>query len=343
MSKFITVVLTVPIACFLGACAGILFLNQPTGVEAKDIEIQKGASVEQIGRQLYGERLIRSPRVLQIFAYLKGSSRKLMAGVHPFDGRMTTWQVLHELEHPRDVTVNVTIPEGLRKERVAALLAEKLNLDEQKLLALMKDPAFCKSLSVPAKDLEGYLFPETYQFSAIASEQRVLHRIVKHFHTVFDERLQKRARARGMSVHEVVTLASIVEGETCWDNERDSIAAVYHNRLKKKMRLQADPTVQYALPDGPRRLFYSDYRYDSPYNTYRYGGLPPGPIGSPSRASIEAVLFPADIDYLYFVATGEGGHIFTRTFQAHADAKQKTLAARENSWRESEESEASEE
>ena len=334
MSKFVFVLLVVPIVCILGACTGIFFFNRPTGVAAQNVEIQKGASVEQIARQLHRERLIRSPHLLQLFAYFKGSSRHLMAGVHPFDGGMTTYGVLLELERSRDVTLKVTIPEGLRKEKIAAILVKKLDLDEQKLLALMNDPAFCKTLSVPGDDLEGYLFPETYQLLAITSEQRVLRRIVGHFHTVFDERLKKRARKIEMSMHEVVILASIVEGETCWDNERDTIAAVYHNRLKKGMRLQADPTVQYALPDGPRRLFYKDYDYDSPYNTYRHAGLPPGPIGSPGRASIEAALFPADVDYLFFVATGKGGHIFSRTFEEHTAAKQKTTPARENSWRE---------
>lgn len=337
MSKFIFVLLVVPIACILVACAGIFFLNRPTGVAAKNVEIQKGASVEQIARQLHRERLIHNPHLLQLFAYFKGSSRHLKAGVHPFDGRMTTYGVLIELERSRDVTVAVTIPEGLRKEKIAAILSKKLDLDERKLIALMNDPAFCKTLSVPADDLEGYLFPETYQFLAITSERRALRRIVEHFHAAFDERLKKRARAIGMSMHEVVALASIVEGETCWDDERDTIAAVYHNRLKKGMRLQADPTVQYAIPDGPRRLFYKDYDYDSPYNTYRHAGLPPGPIGSPGRASIEAALFPADVDYLFFVATGDGGHVFTRTFKEHTVAKEKTTAARENSWRESEE------
>lgn len=337
MSKFIFALLVVPIVCILGVCTGIFFFNRPTGVAAQNVEIQKGASVEQIARQLHRERLIRNPHLLRFFAYFKGSSRHLKAGVHPFHGRMTTYGVLLELERSRDVTADVTIPEGLRKEKIAAILAGKLDLDERKLLALMNDPAFCKTLSVPADNLEGYLFPETYQLLAITSERRALRRIVEHFHAMFDERLKKRAREIGMDMHEVVTLASIVEGETCWDNERDTIAAVYHNRLKKGMRLQADPTVQYALPDGPRRLFYKDYDYDSPYNTYRHGGLPPGPIGSPGRASIEAALFPADVDYLFFVATGKGGHVFTRTFEEHTAAKQKTTPARENSWRESEE------
>ncbi len=332
MKRFLFILSIVPIVCVLGACTGIFIFNRPTGVGKKEVEIRHGATVKQIGQQLYRKRLIHSPRLLQFFAHFNGSSRRLKAGIHPFDGQMTTWEVLSELERPRDITQNVTVPEGLKKEQVAEILSKKLNLDQKKLLLLMYSPTFCKTLSVQAKDLEGYLFPETYNFSTTVSEQQVLRRMAEHCHAVFDERLQRRARELEMSIHEVITLASIIEGETSWDSERDTIAAVYHNRLKKGMRLQADPTVQYALPGESRRLFYKDYSYDSPYNTYRHAGLPPGPINSPGRASIEAALFPADVDYLYFVATGEGGHIFTRTLQEHAAAKKRTASVRKKTW-----------
>lgn len=317
----------------IGLCAAVFILNRPTGIGQKDVEVKKGMTVGQIGQVLFRERLIRSPRMLQIFAYLIGTSRRLTAGVHPFGGRMTTWQVLLELERPRDVTRDVTIREGLRKEKVAEVLAEKLNLDRSKLLPLMDSPGFCKQLGIQAKDLEGYLFPETYKFSVAATESQVLSVMVAHFKDVFDKRFQNRANEMDMSVHEVVTLASIIEGEAQVDDERPIIAAVYHNRLKRGMRLQADPTVQYALPDGPRRLFNKDYWFDSPYNTYRHGGLPPGPIGNPGRASIEATLFPADVDYLYFVAKGDGGHVFSVTAKEHEAAKRQTLSARRNLWR----------
>ncbi len=332
MKRFLFILSIVPIVGVLVACTGIFIFNRPTGVGKKEVEIRHGSTVKQISQQLYRKRLIHSPRLLQILAQLNGSSRRLKAGIHPLDGQMTTWEVLLALEHSREATQNVTISEGLEKTKIAAILSEEMNLDQKKLLLLMNSPTFCKTLSVQAKDLEGYLFPETYNFPITASEQQVLHRMVEHCHAVFDERLQSRARELEMSIHEVITLASIIEGETSWDSERDTIAAVYHNRLKKSMRLQADPTVQYALPGEPRRLFYKDYTYDSPYNTYRQAGLPPGPINSPGRASIEAALFPADVDYLYFVATGKGGHIFTRTLQEHQAAKKRTASVRKNTW-----------
>ncbi|MCY3868784.1 MAG: endolytic transglycosylase MltG [Gemmatimonadetes bacterium] len=332
MKRFLFILSIVPIVCILVACTGIFIFNRPTGVGKKEVEIRPGATVKQISHQLYGKRLIHSPRLLQFLAQLNGSSRRLKAGIHPFDGQMTTWEILLELERSRDVTQDVTVLEGLEKKQVAAILSEKLKLDQNKLLLLMNSAAFCKTLSVQAKDLEGYLFPETYNFPTTASEQQVLRRMVEHCQAVFEERLQRRADELEMSIHEVITLASIIEGETSWDSERDTIAAVYHNRLKKGMRLQADPTVQYALPGEPRRLFYKDYDFDSPYNTYRHAGLPPGPINSPGRASIEAALFPADVNYLYFVATGAGGHVFTRTLQEHVAAKKRTASARENTW-----------
>ncbi len=332
MKRFLFILSIAPIVGVLVACAGIFIFNQPTGVGKKEVEIRHGSTVKQISQQLYRKRLIHSPRLLQILAQLNGSSRRLKAGIHSLDGQMTTWEVLLALERSRDVTQNVTILEGLEKTQIAAILSEKMNLDQKKLLLLMNSAAFCKTLSVQAKDLEGYLFPETYNFPITVSEQQVLRRMVEHCRAVFDERLQSRARELEMSIHEVITLASIIEGETSWDSERDTIAAVYHNRLKKGMRLQADPTVQYALPGEPRRLFYKDYNYESPYNTYRQAGLPPGPINSPGRASIEAALFPADVDYFYFVATGKGGHIFTRTLQEHKAATRKTASAREITW-----------
>lgn len=317
----------------VGAFGTAWWLNRPTGAKETIVTIKPGMSVKEIGEVLYQSDLIRSPQLLGVFARLNGTGRRLMPGPHPFHGNMTTWQVLRELERPREVLVDVTLPEGLRMEQTAEVLAKKLNLDQSLLLKLMKDAEFSALLGVKANNLEGYLFPETYKVSASADERRVVSTLVSHFFAAFDDTMLKRAKEVGMSVHEVVILASIVEGEAQVDEERSTIAAVYLNRLKKNMRLQADPTVQYALPDGPRRLFYKDYQYDSPYNTYRHNGLPPGPISSPGKASMKAVLYPANVDYIYFVARGDGSHVFSRTSEEHELAKQKTLSARRKLWK----------
>ncbi len=318
-----------------GAMGAIYALNRPTGGRSREVTIKTGMSVAEIAGLLHREGIIRSPRLLRTLSVLNGTSRRLTAGVHRFHGGMTAWQVLLELEVPRDVTRDVTIPEGLRREQIARLLAESLELDEGELLALTSDAALCRELGVEAKTLEGYLFPETYKFSLAMTERQVVELMVNHFFGILGPRTRKRARDAGMSVHEVVTLASIIEGEAVLDHERPLISAVYHNRLQKRMRLQADPTVQYAIPDGPRRLFNRDYKIDSPYNTYRHYGLPPGPILSPGEASIRAAIEPADVSYLYFVAQGDGSHIFSRTMQEHEAAKRKTRRARRSTWRRS--------
>lgn len=317
----------------LGLFGSAWWFNQATGAPSQVVVIEQGMTVPEIGRRLHQAKLIRSPQLLRVFARLNGTGRRLMAGPHPFHGHMTTWQVLRELERPREKLVDITLPEGLRMEVVAKTLASKLRLNEALLLKLMRDPDFCRSLGVPAKTLEGYLFPETYKVSAATDEKKILTMLVSHFFAAFDAKMRTRSQKVGMTMHEVVILASIVEGEAQLDEERSTIAAVYLNRLKKNMRLQADPTVQYALPDGPRRLFYKDYQYKSPYNTYRNNGLPPGPISSPGKASMKAVLYPASVDYIYFVARGDGSHVFSRTSKEHEVAKQQTARARRKTWK----------
>jgi UPF0755 protein len=331
-----TVAATCSVVALFGTGAGVVsaiyLLNRPTGSPRRDVHIEKGMSVATIGRELQNEGLIRSPSFLRALSLVAGTSRKLTAGDHPFHGGMTTWEILKELEVPRDVTRDVTIPEGFRLEQAVTVISDSLGLSSEKLLELTKSPAFCKSLGVKAATLEGYLFPETYRFSLSMTEQQVLELMVGHFFKVFDSEMLSQARKRGMSLHEVVILGSIIEGEARIDEERPVISAVYHNRLRRKMRLQADPTVQYALKEGPRRLFYRDYAIDSPYNTYRIRGLPPGPIMSPGEASLRAALQPADVDYVYFVAQGDGSHLFSRTGAEHQRAKRKTYRARRDDW-----------
>ena len=319
--------------CVVGILGAAWWLNRPTGATEQIVAIEPGMTVPQIGHHLYTVGLIRSPHLLRFFARLNGTGRRLMAGPHPFHGNMTTWQVLRELERPREQLVDITVPEGLRMSQTVKILANKLDMEVEVLLDLVQDTEFCKSLGVSVGNLEGYMFPETYRVSAATTEKKMLTTMVEHFWGAFAPRFRSRAKQIGLSLHDVVILASIVEGEAQLDAERSTVAAVYHNRLKKKMRLQADPTVQYALPDGPRRLFYKDYQYDSPYNTYRHRGLPPGPISSPGKASIEAVLYPADVDYIYFVARGDGSHVFTRTSKEHELAKQQTKNARRKTWK----------
>ena len=236
------------------------------------------------------------------------------------------------LQHGRPPTVTVTIPEGRRAEEIAEILHQAGLVDPQEFLALVRSGegfafAFLEDRPPEASpSLEGYLFPDTYQIPRDSDARAIITLLLSTFDARFTEEMRARAHEQGLTVHEVVTLASIVEREAVLPEERPLIASVFRNRLARGMKLDADPTVQYAMGYDEaqktwwRTLLVEDYQFDSPYNTYRRVGLPPGPICNPGLASIEAVLSPEDTDYLYFVANtvaGDGSHVFARTFEEH--------------------------
>jgi len=212
----------------------------------------------------------------------------------------------------------VTLPEGLRIGQIAAVLEARLEIDSAAFVALAHDSAFIAELGIGAPSLEGYLFPETYFFSFGIGERRVIRAMVEQLRA----RLP-RTMPPDRTLHQVLTLASIIEGEAMLAGEMDTIASVYCNRLSAGMCLQADPTIQYLIEGTPRRLLNRDLEIDSPYNTYKYAGLPPGPINSPGLDAILAAVEPAKTGYLYFVADGEGGHIFSTTLREHLRAKRR--------------------
>jgi UPF0755 protein len=190
------------------------------------------------------------------------------------------------------------------------------------------DDRFTQGMGITASNLEGYLFPDTYRLSWSTTPEKVAQVMVEQFRKTITDSLMRRAEEIGFSLAQVVTLASMIEAEAKDGNERDLISAVYHNRLRRGMLLQCDPTVIYALPKLDRPLLLKDLEVDSPYNTYRYPGLPPGPICNPGKASILAALYPAGVNYLYFVATGEGSHIFSATLAQHNLARARVKRAK---------------
>jgi len=215
----------------------------------------------------------------------------------------------------------VTVPEGLRADQVAALLHDRARIDRMAFLALVGDSSFTRSLGISSNRAEGYLYPDTYPFYPLLTPEEVLRVMVDRALRVFGEEMALPGAREGLSLHQLVTLASIVEAEAQVPSERPRIAAVFYNRLRRGMMLQSDPTVLYALGEWKKRTFYSDLDVQSPYNTYRNRGLPPGPICSPGRAAIHSVLFPSsDSSELYFVARGDGTHIFSRTWEDHLRA-----------------------
>lgn len=282
----------------------------------KTVVISKGRSFAAAAEILRDSGIISNTFVFRVVGKVFGI-QTVKAGKYTFDNGVSTLELMRDLQTGRNATsFFVTIPEGYRARQIARALRRDVGIDTAKFMALC---AKAGEFDLPGRagSLEGYLFPDTYDFPWHEDERVILSRMVNQYRRFFADSLVRRAAALKLTVNEVMTIASIVEGEAVRDDERPIIAGLYYNRLKKKMRLEADPTIQYAIPDGPRRLTYNDLQLESPYNTYRKAGLPPGPINNPGRASILAALYPAKHNYLFFVADGNGGHVFARTYDEH--------------------------
>jgi UPF0755 protein len=225
-------------------------------------------------------------------------------------------QVLETLVSGTEVLVRLIIPEGLMLSELAQRVQAQIGIDPQAFLTAARDSAMLELVGAPAEDLEGYLYPSTYYVATHATALDIVRQMVGEFESRWRSQWNRRLTELGMTRHEIVILASIIEGEVRYRPDGKFVSSVYHNRLSRRMRLQADPTVIYALGHR-RRLYQRDYQIESPYNTYRIDGLPPGPISQPSQMSLEAALFPANTDFLYFVARPDGKHVFSRTHREH--------------------------
>ncbi len=314
------------VAAFLGT---VIFLNRPgPGVGQADVVIEEGMSAAQIGGLLQAKGIVASRSFFTLMAKLYGLENKLRAGKYHFVGPTTVLSALERLRAGGALIQQITIPEGLTVRQIAAVFQGAIQVDSASFVALTRNRDFCRKLGISAPNLEGYLFPDTYRFYWKTSEEKILETMAGRFHSIFADSLRQRATQIGMTVHQVVTLASIIEKEAQVPEERPLISAVFHRRLKLGMPLQADPTVIYALGGRKRKLSKADTRVNSPYNTYLHRGLPPGPICNPGRGSILAALYPAKVDYLYFVAKGDGTHIFTKSLNAHINAKNRVKRMR---------------
>jgi UPF0755 protein len=282
------------------------------------VSIERGASVMQIAAILEEQDVISNRFLFLIAARFFEKSDKLKAGTYLFTEPMSIIGVLNDLAAGRHrIELWVTIPEGLSAKRIAQILKGTSDIDTKRFLDLASDRDYAESLGIDAPGLEGYLFPDTYLFKVHDKPEHIISLMVGRFKSKVDRNMLDRMKKRGRSLHEIMTMASIVEGETRVPGERARVAGVYYNRLDCGMLLQADPTIQYIIPDGPRRLLYEDLRIKSPYNTYRIKGLPPGPINNPGLECIEAAIDPERHGYLFFVANGRGGHTFSRTYEEH--------------------------
>lgn len=287
------------------------------------VTIPRGSGLSAVADTLGAHGIVRWPAGFRLYGRWKGATSSLKPGVYELR-RGTGWDVaLHKIVSGDVVKVRVVIPEGWTAAQIAERLARVTGKPADSVVALLADTAAPGRYGVPGPTLEGYLYPATYVFPLGTPPQRMVRAMVQRYRKVWTPPMHARADSLGMSERDVVTLASIVEKEAKTWTERPTISAVYHNRLRIGMPLQADPTVQYALGVHQARLLYRDIREvaDNPYNTYRRRGLPPGPIASPSRGAIEAALRPADVPYLYFVAQPNGTHVFTRSLAEHNAAK----------------------
>lgn len=310
------------------AVAGYLAyrLEHPAGRESGDevtIVFETGTPTAQIFRRLEKEGVVEDARLVEIYYRVHRSATTLQAGEYLFTRPMAIDEVINRMGRGDVVKHAVVVPEGLTAEETFELFWKRGVGGPEAFRAAMRETELLPGVTSGVSDLEGFLFPETYVVTRSTSAAQIVDRMVAQFRKNFTPQMREQAQSLGLTVRQAVTLASIVEKESALPHEGRLIAGVYLNRLRLGMRLQADPTIVFAMKQEGRWrgvLHRSDYGYESPYNTYLYAGLPPGPICNPGRHALRAAVTPARNDYLYFVADRTGGHRFSRTFDEHRDA-----------------------
>ena len=311
----------------------IAIYSNPVGSsdEYKIINITEGMNSHKIAQLLSEEKLIRSQNAFLILAQLNGSSRRLQAGKYKLNGKLSTPQILRKLVRGEVIKQRLVIPEGFTIAQIAQLWEAKGFGKSHDFEQATRNPNLLLKYHIEASpltkggrglsSLEGYLFPNTYEVTYNITPEMFIKQMLQEFNRKFTNELRQEADDLGLSVHEAVTLASLIETEAKIDYERPIISAVFHNRLRRGWKLESDPTVLYALSNPKRNLTYGDLKINSPYNTYIHKKLPPGPICNPGIASIIAAVRPNQTPYMYFVAMGNGTHYFSKTLNEHRSAK----------------------
>ena len=296
-----------------------VFRTDPAEITVK---IKRGDNLRSVAQELENKQVIYSKSIFVLTGRILGYQDEIIPGSYSFPNGITNLDVLKKITDVNSVRYyTVTIPEGMNIRQIGRLLHRQTGLDSARFVEETYNDSLIALLGIEADNLEGFLFPDTYQFSLSHSggnEKEIIRIMVSEFRKKLSDTLLQSIENENLNLIDVVTMASIIEGETKYEPERKIISGVYYNRLKKRMKLEADPTVQYVLPDGPKpRLKYSDLKYPSPYNTYLNRGLPPGPINNPGLSSIIAAIYPEKHKYLYFVAKGDGSHRFAETYNEH--------------------------
>jgi UPF0755 protein len=295
----------------------------PERPPSKIVTIQDGATFQHVALLLERERLVKSRSAFVLLGKSQSADRKIHAGEYELNAGMTPAEILAKLLNGQVLLHPLTIPEGLTVAQIADVVSQQGLTDRTEFLRLARDQAFVASLGIKAETLEGYLYPNTYKFPRAAKARDVLTAMVEQLRKSVGPDLLERMQELKMTMHEVLTLASVIEKETGSSGERPEISAVFHNRLKKHIPLQSDPTVIYGLPAFDGNLHKKDLSNPSPYNTYRVRGLPPGPIANPGIQAIRATLYPSNSRSLYFVSRNDGTHQFSATLVEHNQAVEK--------------------
>ncbi len=301
----------------------VIPINWTATSDSVEIIIKEGDSMHQVVERLKEGNLIKHGTGFLILSKITQKDKHIHAGKYSFKKGLTLYSLWKDLFEGNVVLKNVTIPEGLTAGEIAGIFKREIQVDSAEFMKATEDSQIIRNLNVSTPNLEGYLFPETYRLTWGISPKKVVKIMVEQFQKIFNDSLMKRAREINFSLPQVITLASLIEAEAKEQKERAIISAVYHNRLNRGMLLQSCPTVTYGLPKTNRNLTLEDLGRETPYNTYLHADLPPGPICNPGKASIIAALYPADVDYLYFVARGDGTHVFSKTLAEHDNAKNK--------------------
>lgn len=296
-----------------------------TGTTSSIFNFKGGVSLRKVADELGNRKVITSPKLFTIYARLKGDDARIKAGFYQLNDGMSPREILRKLVAGEVYSRPFVLPEGYSIYQAAELLDQQGLLNKDRFLARCLDPALLNSLGITAQSAEGYLAPGTYNIEPDMDEASMVKAMAQQFDKVRKPRYDAQVKAAGKTWHEVLTLASLIEKEAVVPAERPVIASVFANRTVKKMRLQSDPTAVYGVRAFAGAVTRSDILRPSPYNTYLIDGLPPGPIGNPGDAAIEAVLTPARTNYLYFVARQDGSHQFSATLDEHNRAVQKYL------------------
>lgn len=309
----------VVLCCFIYVVVQLM-LPLPLGNKNIEVQIPKGSTFRQAVDIFSKENLIRDKNLFLFIGRLARIDRKIRAGYYSIYKTMNSLDLLKVLRRGQIIEYEVTVIEGDSLREIAEVLSAKGIADKEVFLRLSSDKNFLSSYNISAPTFEGYLFPETYKIPKGMDPEEAVGMMINKMREKYTDKLAARAKELGLSEKEVLTLASIIEKEAVTDDDRPLISAVYHNRLKKRMLLQADPTAIYGIKSAKEKITSEDLKRKTPYNTYIIKGLPPGPIASPSIKSIIAALYPAKAPYIYFVSNNDGTHHFSVSAEEHQTA-----------------------